>query len=444
MKKMVNTMVNTRSDQRGLFFGLTFLPIKYLLLAGLITGPASSAFGQVIWSDEFDTGSAPDNAVWSYDRGASGWGNNELQEYTSAPQNVRIEEGNLVIAVQKDDNGFTSARIRTEDKLTFKYGTIEARIKVPDLADGLWPAFWTLGNNFSQVGWPSCGETDIMEMGSGSAISAGVINRRVGSAAHWDNQGQGSMYARHVDTPSDLDDDFHIFSMNWTPTQITTYIDGQLIWTFRIQIDSCADCSEFHQPHFIILNMAVGGNYTGLLSPGQISATMPAEMLIDYIRISDNGFTQLGGSAAPARAGIGPEYSGSWYNAEQSGQGFSMEFSKLEDGSPFAAIYWYTYDDEGNPIFMLGNGIPDGYTLDVEFESPYGMTYGDFDPDSVVREVGGTAHFEFSDPDNSTFSYAPSGFSNTAWGHTTAIESLPLTRIFAIPVSSASNPSDPQ
>ena len=194
MKEMVNVKVNTRSDQRSLLSGLVSLPIKYLLLAGLITVPASSVFGQLIWSDEFNTGSAPDSAVWSYDRGASGWGNNELQEYTRAPQNVRIEDGSLVIAVQKGANGFTSARIRTEDKLTFKYGTIEARIKVPDLADGLWPAFWTLGNNFSQVGWPSCGETDIMEMGSGLAISAGVINRRVGSAAHWDNQGQGSMY----------------------------------------------------------------------------------------------------------------------------------------------------------------------------------------------------------------------------------------------------------
>ena len=419
--------------------------LKALFLILLFTGMSDTAFAQLIWSDEFDSGSAPDSAVWSYDLGASGWGNNELQEYTSAPQNVRIEDGNLVIAVQKDENGFTSARIRTEDKLTFKYGTIEARIKVPDLADGLWPAFWTLGNNFSQVGWPACGEIDIMEMGSGAAISAGVINQRVGSTAHWDNEGQWASYSRFLDMSADLDDGFHIFSMDWTPTQITTYIDGQLIWTFRIQIDSCADCSEFHQPHFIILNMAVGGNYTGLLSPGQITATMPAEMLIDYIRISDNGYTELGGSAAPVTPGIGPEYSGSWYNAGQSGHGFSMEFSKQEDGSPLAVVYWYTYDDKGSPIFMLGSGIPDGTRVEIQFESPVGMVYGEFDPDSVPdpRDAGGVAVLEFSDKENATFSYTPSEFSASTWGHTTAIESLPLIKIFAIPVSSDGSTTEP-
>ena len=415
------------------------LSLKTVLLAVLFTSTASNTFGQVIWSDEFDTGAAPDSAVWSYDLGASGWGNRELQEYTRASQNVRIEEGNLVIAAQESTSGFTSARIRTEDKLTFKYGTIEARIKIPDLADGLWPAFWTLGNNFSQVGWPYCGELDIMEMGSSSAITAGVINQRVGSAAHWDNQGQWASFSRSFDSVSNLNDGFHIFSMDWTPTQITTYIDGQLIWTFRIQIDTCADCSEFHQPHFIILNMAVGGNYTGLLSVDQITAAMPAEMFVDYVRIIDNGFTELGGSAAPREPGIGSDYSGSWYNEDQSGHGFSMEFGELEDGSPLAVVYWYTFDDKGNPIFLLGNGVPDGYTLDIQFMSPHGMIYGEFDPDSVDRPDGGTAHFDFSDKDNGTFSYTPSAFSSSNWGHTTAIDSLPLVKLFKVPVSNTAS-----
>jgi beta-glucanase (GH16 family) len=405
-----------------------------LFLAAFFAISGNIAFAQVLWSEEFDTGTSPDPSIWSYDLGASGWGNSELQEYTRASQNVRIEDGNLVIAVQKTDSGFTSARIRTEDKLTFKYGTIEARIKVPDLANGLWPAFWTLGNNFSEVGWPYCGELDIVEMGSSSAITAGLINRRVGSAAHWDNQGQWASFARSYDSPSDLDGGFHIFRMDWTPTQITTYIDDQQIWTFRIQIDTCADCSEFHRPHFMILNMAVGGTYTGLLSTGEITAQTPAEMLVDYVRISDNGFTVLGGSAAPEPLGIGPAYSGSWYNPEQSGHGFSMGFGKSEDGSPLAVVYWYTYDSAGNPIFLLGNGVPDGDTLDIQFESPYGMNYGEFDPARVERPNGGTAHFDFSDKDNATFSYTPSEFSETTWGHT-AIDALPLVRLFKVPVS---------
>ena len=432
-----------RQGHPGLPSALIYLSIRVLILLCLFTGATNMAFGQVIWSEEFNTGTFPDSAVWSYDLGATGWGNNELQEYTSASENVRIEDGNLVIAVQKSDSGFTSARIRTEDKLTFKYGTIEARIKIPDLADGLWPAFWTLGNNFKQVGWPYCGELDVMEMGSGQAITAGVINRRVGSAAHWDNVGNWSSYSRSFDTASDLDDGFHIFSMNWTPERITTYIDGQQIWTFYIKSDSCASCSEFHQPHFVILNMAVGGNYTGLLSADQITATMPAEMLVDYIRISDNGFTELGGSSVyNPTPGIGPEYSGSWYNPDQSGHGFSMEFNELEDGSSQAVVYWYTYDDQGNPIFMLGNGIADGYELEVQFESPYGMKYGEFDPDSVVRAVGGTAFFDFTDADNGTYSYTPSDFSTSTWGHVKPIDSLPLVKLFSIPVSSPDGASD--
>ena len=214
-------------------------------------------------------------SIWSYDLGASGWGNNELQEYTSSYQNARVEDGNLVITVIDGANGFTSARIRTEDKLTFKYGKIEARIKMPDLADGLWPAFWTLGNNFSQVGWPFCGELDIMEMGSGASIAAGTINRRVLSTAHWDNDGAYASYGRFLDVASDLDDGFHIYSMDWTPETVTTYIDDRLIWTIRIKEDTCASCTEFHQPHFVILNVAVGGNFTGLLSEDQNNRCNP-------------------------------------------------------------------------------------------------------------------------------------------------------------------------
>jgi beta-glucanase (GH16 family) len=414
--------------------------LRALSALWLITGVPGVVFGDVIWSEEFDTGTSLDPAVWSYDLGATGWGNKELQEYTSNSENVRIEDGNLVITVRETTNGdagskFTSARVKTLDKLTFKYGTIEARIKVPDLADGLWPAFWTLGNNFPQVGWPYCGELDIMEMGSASAISAGVINRRVGSAAHWDNRGNWASFSRSLDSDSDLNDDFHVLSMDWTPTRITTYIDGQQIWTFHIKSDSCADCSEFHQPHFVILNIAVGGTYTGLLNNDQITATTPAEMLVDYIRIKDNGFTELGGSSVPDVPVAGIEYSGSWYNADQSGHGFSMGFGEAADGSPLAVIYWYTYDALGNPIFLLGTGVLDGNSLEVQLTSPYGMKYGEFDRDSVTREDGGTAYFEFTDEDNVTVSYTPSEFTKSAWGHT-PIDSLPMVKLFGIPVSS--------
>ena len=189
-----------------------------LALIILFAGGVSTACGQMVWSDEFDTGTRLDSKVWSYDLGDSGWGNQELQNYTNDAENVRIEDGKLVINIRSTGAGasrrFTSARVRTQDKLTFKYGRIEARIKMPDLADGLWPAFWTLGNNFSEVGWPSCGELDIVEMGSGASISADVINKRVGSTAHWDNDGNYAGYGLFLDTSTDLDDDYHIFSIS--------------------------------------------------------------------------------------------------------------------------------------------------------------------------------------------------------------------------------------
>lgn len=413
--------------------------LKSLLLILLFTGMGETAIAQMVWSDEFETGTALDSAVWSYDLGSSGWGNQELQNYTNDPENVRLEDGNLVINIRSTGEGaaakFTSARVRTQDKLTFKYGRIEARIKMPNLADGLWPAFWTLGNNFSEVGWPRCGELDIVEMGSGAAINLDSVNRRVGSTAHW-NSGGYVGYGQILDLAADINDEYHIFSMDWTPEKVTTYIDGQQIWTMRIQQDQCASCDEFHKPHFVILNVAVGGTYTGLFGAGGITAEIPAEMLVDYVRIYDNGYTELGGSSVPDEPVPGQEYSGSWYNPDQSGHGFSMEFGKAADESPLAVIYWYTYDSLGNPIFQIGNGALDGSTLQVQFESPYGMKYGEFDPDSVVREYGGTGTFTFSDANNGVFSYTPSEFSTTTWGHITPIDSLPLTKIFAIPVSS--------
>lgn len=130
---------------------------------------------------------------------------------------------------------------------------------------------------------------------------------------------------------------------------------------------------------------------------------------------------------------IGPAHSGSWYNDDQSGHGFSIEFGQTGSGAPLAIVYWYIYDSVGNPIFMVGSGIPDGNRVEIAFDSPVGMQYGVFDPESVTREDGGTAVFEFIDRDNGIFSYTPSDFSNTTWGHTTPIEDLPITKLFGIP-----------
>lgn len=254
----------------------------------------------LVWSEEFDAGAVPDETTWNFDIGANGWGNRELQSYTSQPSNARIENGYLVITARQhenEDEPFTSARIHTQDKVEFQYGILVARIKLPELGDGLWPAFWALGSSFSEVGWPECGELDVMELGHSEAISDGVVNRRVGSAAHWEHDGEHALYHDSLDAPADLDDGFHTFRMTWTPEFVRTSVDGEPVWTMDLRKRSCSDCDEFHQPFFLILNLAVGGKYTGILGQEGITAPLPAEMLVDYIRIYDNGFTKLGGSA---------------------------------------------------------------------------------------------------------------------------------------------------
>lgn len=426
---------------RSLFSGRKVLFTAILLGTTLSSAPLAAQ--QLLWSDEFDEGVAPNPEVWSYDLGASGWGNQELQEYTDDLENARIENGNLVITARETTPGtgtaaFSSARLRTQDKVMFKYGIIEARIKMPNIARGLWPAFWTLGSNFSEVGWPNCGELDILEMGWRDAVSDGNANRWVSSAAHWEDANRNAFYGRTYD-PSliesfDMYEDYHTFKMNWTPNTITTYLDDREIWTMDISAGGCNDCEELHQPHFMILNLAVGGTFTGLMTPGEITAPLPGEMMVDYVRIYDNGFTELSGPGVDADPSIiGPAHSGSWYNADQSGHGFSAEFGMSGD-NPYAVIYWYIYDDAGDPIFFIGQGEPVDNRVEVTFYSPVGMVYGEFDPSKVPSplDIAGTGVFEFSDRDNATFSYTPSQFSESTWGHTTPVENLPLTKLFGI------------
>jgi len=174
-----------------------------------------------------------------------------------------------------------------------------------------------------------------------------------------------------------------------------------------------------------------------------IDFTVTAEMANEllqfgfYTDVTENLGQGWGTSAALydnvmlAPLDIGPAHSGSWYNEGQSGHGFSIEFGYLEDGTAFGVVYWYTYDSSGNPIFMLGNGVPVGQTLEVNFFSPTGMQYGVWQ--QPTENDGGTAVFEFGDRDNATFSYTPSAFSNSEWGHTTPIVNLPLVKIFGIP-----------
>lgn len=275
------------------------------MITSLILTCSLSSAETLIWSEEFNYTSAPDSDVWSYDLGADGWGNAELQNYTSDSANAWVNGSNLVITAVRQGNTFTSARINTLDKLTFKYGTVEARIQTPNLANGLWPAFWTLGNNYPDVGWPECGEIDIMEMGNlaDARINAANVNQWVGSHAHWGTLPNHPNYGDELDYGADISDTFVIYRMVWTPTSITTYINGQQIWVMNT-----ASIAEFNAPHFLLLNLAVGGTYTGILNVDGITAPFPAEYKVDWIRLYDNGDTVLGGSSTLTPPAPGMNY----------------------------------------------------------------------------------------------------------------------------------------
>jgi beta-glucanase (GH16 family) len=271
--------------------------VAFVVLAVATLGFTGVAAGQtLVWSDEFD-GPFVDRTYWTYGVGGHGFGNGELQYHTARPENARIENGNLIIEARRENyNGkqFTSARLKTHGRLAFKYGTLEARIKLPDVDNGVWPAFWLLGDNIGQFDWPACGELDIMEVGQRSGYLAGVVNRRVLSAAHWDYQGNYASYGDFIDWPVDLYNDYHIYKVEWTPTLIKTYLDGVNIWTIDISDPAANSLEEFHEPMFIITNVSVGGwNFVEITDPALITAPFPGRMYVDYIRLYDHGDTEL-------------------------------------------------------------------------------------------------------------------------------------------------------
>jgi beta-glucanase (GH16 family) len=231
----------------------------------------------LIWAEEFDYTGLPDPAKWNQETGGGGWGNNELQYYTDSENNAYVENGVLTITAREEQVGgrdYTSARITTQNKFDFKYGRIEARIKLP-YGQGMWPAFWMLGANLSQVGWPACGEIDIMEM-------VGGVNRdnTCHSTIHWDNDGQHAQYGLPYTLPSGIfADNFHVFSVRWDAQEIRGYVDD--IEYFVADVTP-AGLSEFQNNFFIILNLAVGGNWPG---PPDATTVFPQTMEIDWVRV---------------------------------------------------------------------------------------------------------------------------------------------------------------
>jgi beta-glucanase (GH16 family) len=261
-----------------------FLPMGCRAQAG---NPASrERKWNLAWSDEFGgpNGSGVDPTKWVLEVGGGGWGNHELEYYTNRLQNAYVQDGHLVIRAQREkykgNEGvtldYTSARLKTQGKFSQTYGRFEAGMKIP-YGQGLWPAFWMLGDDIDSAGWPACGEIDIMEnVGKEPSIVHGTIH----GPGYAGNAGIGAPYT--LPTGKRFADDFHIFAVEWEPNAIRFYVDGDLYGT-RTRADLPQGRQwVFDHPFFLLINVAVGGDWPG--NP-DASTVFPQTMLVDYVRV---------------------------------------------------------------------------------------------------------------------------------------------------------------
>lgn len=298
---------------------------KCIILLLVVTGITAGAQDyKLVWEENFE-GTELDSKVWTTEYNKNGGGNFEAQFYT--PRNVSIRkhpvtgDGCLVLSAKRETykgRPATSGRVNTAGNLTVKYGKIDVRVKAPKTANGLWPAFWMLGDDIGEVGWPRSGEIDMVEMGHFQGIKEGVQDRYYNGALHWGeswNHGQHPNLAMHHKAGYPLQDDFHVFTLIWTPDSIKMFLDQDKYPDVKPYFYMAIKKSEelnnpgryFHKPFHFIANLAVGGGFAGLpyypkkfnifpaLNPNfkKITALPPrgqsADIYIDYIRIYQNG-----------------------------------------------------------------------------------------------------------------------------------------------------------
>jgi len=268
----INILPDTAQKQDVYFRVVLSNPVNVLMNETNITVKIINVdYATLVWSDEFSAASL-NTAVWNYELGAGGWGNNELETYTNSIDNVHLDSGYLHITVLNPSGSYyTSGRLTTQGKKDFTCGKIRIRAKLPQ-GQGLWPALWMLGANFSTAGWPKCGEIDIMEL-LGNAPSV------VYGALHWDDNGHTSRSNSYTLSGSSFSNAFHTFTFIWTPNNFKWLVDDKMFFNLsRSEVNTF----PFNLPQFFIFNVAVGGNWPG--SPDQ-TTVFPQHMIVDYIRI---------------------------------------------------------------------------------------------------------------------------------------------------------------
>lgn len=238
-------------------------------------------FKNLVMEDNFDVEGAPNSSLWTYDIGrgpnGDGWGNQELQYYTDRTENVKVENGFLLITAEQESfegANYTSGRLLTKGLFDQQYGRFEARIRLP-YGKGLWPAFWLLGSNIDQVGWPQCGEIDVME-------NAGSRPTVVSSAVHGPGYNAGLAISKEFDFEDErVDTKFHVYGIEWGPGYINFYVDDKL-YNQITPADVTGDWVFDNGPFYILLNVAVGGVFDG--NPDQ-NTVFPQTMIVDYVRV---------------------------------------------------------------------------------------------------------------------------------------------------------------
>ncbi|HTI71145.1 MAG TPA: glycoside hydrolase family 16 protein [Candidatus Limnocylindria bacterium] len=266
--------------------GAGFLLVGSIFSYGTTNAVPARPGWQLVWADEFDgpDKSAPNPAKWKQEQGGNGWGNKELETYTTRPENVRVEGGQLVIEARQENytgkdgkmRPYTSARLKTHQLASWAYGRIEARIQIPR-GQGIWPAFWMMGENIDTAGWPGGGEIDIME---NIGKEPGTVHGTIHGPGYSGAGGIGHPYK--LPDGKALADDYHLYAVEWVTNAITWLVDDHAYATIKASDLPAGKKWVYDHPHFILLNLAVGGYW-----PGNPDATtqFPQKMKVDYVRV---------------------------------------------------------------------------------------------------------------------------------------------------------------
>lgn len=238
----------------------------------------------LVWSDEFEQSGAPDSTRWGYDLGSgnNGWGNNEQEHYTREQKNVRVEDGKLVIEAHRDsvsDKPYTSARLISKGKGDWRYGRIEVKAKLPR-GKGTWPAIWMLSTEWKYGGWPASGEIDIMEH---VGFDPGVVHGTIHTEAY--NHIKQTQKEGKITIP-DVDEVFHVYAIDWTKDHMDFYVDDDLYHSVTRNPADDFKGWPFDQRFYLIMNLAVGGNWGG--QEGVDKSIWPQRMEVDYVRVFQN------------------------------------------------------------------------------------------------------------------------------------------------------------